>query len=69
MDFIIILELINNFKRKFEGLVCSAACLQGEVNWHLNTQNERNVKNGAKGYEGAKAVALEYKEILKMIFI
>uniref|UniRef100_UPI0040486FB3 DNA polymerase III subunit alpha n=1 Tax=Aliarcobacter sp. TaxID=2321116 RepID=UPI0040486FB3 len=46
-----------------EGLVCSAACLQGEVNWHLNTQNERNVKNGAKGYEGARAVALEYKEI------
>lgn len=46
-----------------EGLVCSAACLQGEVNWHLNTQNERNVKNGAKGYEGALAVALEYKEI------
>ena len=48
-----------------EGLVCSAACLQGEVNWHLNTQNERNVKNGAKGYEGAKAVALEYKEIFE----
>ncbi|WP_428025749.1 DNA polymerase III subunit alpha [Arcobacter sp.] len=46
-----------------EGLVCSAACLQGEVNWHLNTQNERNVKNGAKGYEEAKRVALEYKEI------
>ena len=46
-----------------EGLVCSAACLQGEVNWHLNTQNERNVKNGAKGYEEAKKVALEYKEI------
>jgi DNA polymerase-3 subunit alpha len=46
-----------------EGLVCSAACLQGEVNWHLNTQSERNVKNGAKGYERAKEVALEYKEI------
>ncbi|KAB7884736.1 DNA polymerase III subunit alpha [Poseidonibacter ostreae] len=46
-----------------EGLVCSAACLQGEVNWHLNLQNERNVKNGAKGYEGAKQAALEYKEI------
>ncbi|MGB5791362.1 DNA polymerase III subunit alpha [Poseidonibacter sp.] len=45
------------------GLVCSAACLQGEVSWHLNTKNERNVKNGAKGYEGAKAAALEYKEI------
>ncbi len=45
-----------------EGLVCSAACLQGEVNWHLNT-SERNLNFGAKGYEGAKAVALEYKEI------
>ena len=45
-----------------EGLVCSAACLQGEVNWHLNT-SERNLKFGAKGYEGAKEVALEYKEI------
>jgi len=46
-----------------EGLVCSAACLQGEINWHLNTNNERNVKFGAKGYERAKEIALEYKEI------
>ena len=46
-----------------EGLICTSACLQGEVNWHLNLQNERNVKNGALGYEGAKAVAQEYKEI------
>ncbi len=46
-----------------EGLICTSACLQGEVNWHLNLQNERNVKNGALGYEGAKAVALEYKEM------
>lgn len=46
-----------------EGLICSAACLQGEVNWHLNTNNPRNVKNGAKGYEGAKEAALEYKDI------
>ena len=46
-----------------EGVVCSAACLQGEINWHLNLQNERNVKNGAKGYEEAKRVALEYKDI------
>ncbi len=50
-------------KENSEGLVCSAACLQGEVNWHLNTQNERNVRNGAKGYEEAKKIALEYKEI------
>ena len=46
-----------------EGLICTSACLQGEVNWHLNLQNERNVRNGAKGYEGALEVALEYKEI------
>jgi len=46
-----------------EGIICSAACLQGEVSWHLNTQNERNKKNGAGGYEKAKEVALEYKEI------
>ena len=46
-----------------EGLVCSAACLQGEVNWHLNLKNERNIKNGAKGYDEAKRVALEYKDI------
>ena len=45
-----------------EGLICSAACLQGEVNWHLNT-NERNIKLGAKGYQRAKEIALEYKEI------
>ena len=46
-----------------EGLICTSACLQGEVSWNLNTNNERNVKNGAGGYEAAKAVALEYKEI------
>jgi DNA polymerase III subunit alpha len=46
-----------------EGLICTSACLQGEVNWHLNTINERNIKNGAGGYEEAKRVALEYKEI------
>ena len=45
-----------------EGLVCSSACLQGEVNWNLNL-SERNVKNGAKGYDEAKAVALRYKEL------
>ncbi len=46
-----------------EGVVCSAACLQGEINWHLNTNNERNVRNGAKGYERAKEIALEYQDI------
>lgn len=46
-----------------EGLICTSACLQGEVNWHLNTNSERNVRNGAGGYEEAKRIALEYKEI------
>ncbi|ADN09057.1 DNA polymerase III subunit alpha [Sulfurimonas autotrophica] len=46
-----------------EGLICTSACLQGEVNWHLNLQNERNVKNGALGYEGALNVAREYQDI------
>jgi len=45
-----------------EGLICSSACLQGEVNWHLNL-SDRNKKFGAEGYERAKAVALEYQAI------
>jgi len=45
-----------------EGLICSSACLQGEVNWHMNL-SERNKKFGAGGYEEAKKVALEYREI------
>ena len=49
-------------KENSEGLVCSSACLQGEINWHLNL-SERNVKNGALGYEEAKKVALRYKEV------
>ncbi|MDD5118129.1 MAG: DNA polymerase III subunit alpha [Sulfuricurvum sp.] len=46
-----------------EGIICTSACLQGEINWHLNTNSERNVKNGALGYDEAKRIALEYKEI------
>ncbi len=53
----------NLLKEHSEGLICSAACLQGEINWHLNLNSERNRKNGAKGYERAKEIALEYKEI------
>ncbi|PHQ89028.1 MAG: DNA polymerase III subunit alpha [Sulfurimonas sp.] len=46
-----------------EGLICTSACLQGEVNWHLNMQNEKNVRNGALGYDGAIEVAREYQDI------
>ncbi len=50
-------------KSHSEGIVAMSACLQGEVSWHLNTQNPKNKKNGAKGYDEAVRVALEYKEI------
>ncbi|MDY3112884.1 MAG: PHP domain-containing protein, partial [Helicobacter sp.] len=44
-----------------EGLICSSACLNGEVQWHLNVK--KNEQKGAKGYERAKEIALEYKDI------
>jgi DNA polymerase-3 subunit alpha len=52
-------ELLKN---NSEGLVCSSACLQGEINWQLNL-SERNIKFGAKGYDEAKKVALRYKDV------
>ncbi|MBZ7950178.1 DNA polymerase III subunit alpha [Campylobacter molothri] len=48
-----------------EGLICSSACLQGEINWHLNIQSQRNARFGAKGYDSAKEAALWYKDIFK----
>jgi len=50
-------------RERSEGLICSAACLQGEINWHLNLANDKNRKFGAGGYEKAKEIALEYQEI------
>jgi DNA polymerase-3 subunit alpha len=50
-------------RERSEGLICSAACLQGEINWHLNLANEKNRKFGAGGYDKAKEIALEYQEI------
>lgn len=47
-------------KEHSSGLICSSACLQGEVNYHLNTISQRN---NAKGFEHAKKVALEYQDI------
>ncbi|CAA6805681.1 MAG: DNA polymerase III alpha subunit (EC [uncultured Campylobacterales bacterium] len=49
-------------EERSEGLVCSSACLQGEISWELNTNNPRNVKFGACGYEGAKKAALWYQK-------
>ncbi len=50
-------------KEHSKGLICSSACLQGEINWHLNLNNQKNVNFGAKGYEKAKEIALWYQEI------
>lgn len=49
-------------RERSEGLICSSACLAGEVDWNLNL-SEKNLMRGAGGYEAAKAAALEYKEI------
>ncbi|RAX57400.1 DNA polymerase III subunit alpha [Helicobacter monodelphidis] len=52
-----------------EGIICSSACLQGEVQWHLNTNNntEEKIKkrNGltAGGYVKAYEIAMEYRDI------
>lgn len=54
-----------------KGLVCSSACLAGEVSYHLNSTNPRRLNPSAKkprpynadGYAIAKDVALEYKDI------
>ncbi len=50
-------------KEHSEGLICTSACLQGEVNWHLNTFTERKKKLGAKGYEAARDAAKWYKDV------
>jgi len=53
-------ELLKKYK---EGLVCSSACLGGEINFHLNNSNQKNQERGSRGYERAKEIALEYREI------
>ncbi len=50
-------------KEHSNGLVCTGACLQGEIPWHLNTQNPKNQKYGARGFDFAKDVAREYQDI------
>ena len=48
-----------------EGLICSSACLQGEVNFHLNDKNPRNFQHGAKGFKQALEVVEEHKQIFQ----
>lgn len=55
-----------------EGIICTSACLSGEIAWHLNlnpnmnqTKLQKKKIAGANGYKGALEAALEYKEIFK----
>lgn len=48
-------------KSHSNGIICSSACLQGEVNYHLNTIGKKNIES--KGFDYAKKVAQEYQDI------
>jgi DNA polymerase III subunit alpha len=48
-----------------EGLICTSACLAGEVARHLNVETKRKFRSNFTpgGYDEAKRVALEYRDI------
>ncbi|RDU66738.1 DNA polymerase III subunit alpha [Helicobacter didelphidarum] len=53
-----------------KGIVCSSACLNGEIAWNLNLnpnmenkKREKKIALGAKGFEGAKEAIYEYQDI------
>ena len=57
-------------RQRSAGIVCSSACLSGEVAWHLNLnpnmndeKRKKRIMQGANGYEGAREAALEYQDI------
>ena len=56
-------------KEHSEGLICTSACLAGELSWHLNEEIRSNGKSnkdyGALGYEGAFKAAQWYKEVFE----
>ncbi|MDR0746494.1 MAG: DNA polymerase III subunit alpha [Helicobacteraceae bacterium] len=45
-----------------DGLICSSACLAGEVNFHLNVTDAKH-REYRKGYEAAKEIATWYKAL------
>ena len=53
----------NLLRDHAKGVICSSACLAGEISYHLNTSAPKQTRGAAKGYDYAKKVALEYKEI------
>lgn len=53
-----------------KGIICSSACLNGEISWNLNIspymdnkKREKKIIMGAKGYDGAKEAVYEYQDI------
>ncbi|TLE04663.1 DNA polymerase III subunit alpha [Helicobacter bilis] len=53
-----------------KGIICSSACLNGEISWNLNLspymdnkKREKKIIMGAKGYDGAKEAIHEYQDI------
>ena len=53
-----------------KGIICSSACLNGEISWNLNLseymdnkKREKKIIMGAKGYDGAKEAVHEYQDI------
>ncbi len=57
-------------KEHAKGIICSSACLNGEISWNLNLspymdnkKREKKIIMGAKGYDGAKEAIHEYQDI------
>lgn len=57
-------------KEHSKGIICSSACLNGEISWNLNLSSymdnkkrEKKIIMGAKGYDGAKEAVHEYQDI------
>lgn len=57
-------------RERSEGLICSSACISGEIAWNLNLnprmdsrRRESKLAMGASGYDGALEAALEYRDI------
>lgn len=53
-----------------KGIICSSACLNGEISWNLSLspymdskKRDKKIIMGAKGYEGAKEAVYEYQDI------
>ena len=51
-----------------QGLICSSACLAGEIARNVNFNQQYLHKNNPQGYEHSKKVIMSLKRCLAMIF-